>query len=72
MLTVGLSVAMLVLALPAALVRPQGALIDAAPYMLASGAIHVFYLYLVGAMYRHAEGDVSIVYPVARYALRSG
>lgn len=66
-LTVGLGVAMLALALPAALIRPQGALIDAVPYMLGSGAIHVVYLYLIGAMYRHAEGDVSLVYPVARY-----
>eukprot|EP00041_Stephanoeca_diplocostata_P013720 m.242620 g.242620 ORF g.242620 m.242620 type:complete len:384 (+) comp19442_c2_seq25:234-1385(+) len=40
--------------------------IDAMPFVIATGLLHAVYIYLVGAMYAHAGGDVSMVYPIAR------
>lgn len=36
------------------------------PFIIGSGLLHCVYFYLVGAMYAHAGGDVSTVYPIAR------
>lgn len=42
------------------------ACIEALPFVIATGLLHAVYIYLVGAMYAHAGGDVSMVYPIAR------
>lgn len=38
----------------------------AIPWIVASGVIHIFYIFSLGAMYAQAGGNVSVVYPVAR------
>ena len=48
------------------LVPVTGPILDAMPYVVASGLIHAVYMILIGAMYAVAGGSVSLVYPVAR------
>lgn len=38
----------------------------ALPWVVASGVLHIFYIFSLGAMYAQAGGSVSVVYPVAR------
>lgn len=62
----GISMAGVVLTPVAFLVPVTGPILDAMPYVVASGLIHAVYMILIGEMYAVAGGSVSLVYPVAR------
>ena len=52
---------------PSLLLMPaSGSLLPALPFALASAALHIAYVVLLGKMYAHADGAISIVYPTAR------
>lgn len=65
-LTGGMVMALSVLTPIALFVPKKAPWLDALPFVIATGVTHVFYTALLGLMYAHADGAVSVVYPAAR------
>ena len=65
-LTGGMIMALCVLVPIALFIPTQAPLVHSLPFIIATGVTHIFYTALLGLMYSHAEGAVSVVYPAAR------
>ena len=65
-LTWGAALAGCLLAPALPFVESTGPFEPALPYVVATGVAHIAYIVLLGLMYSHVKGSVSVVYPVAR------